>query len=173
MGEVDPAFVQEQEHRPKLSIIEAKGIPEIDLSPILHHGVPDTSAIDALVKEIGTACKEWGFFQVTNHGVPSSLRQRLEEASRLFFAQSLEEKKKVARDEINPTGYYDTEHTKNVRDWKEVFDFLVKDPTLVPLNSDEHDDRVIQWSNPSPQYPSHFRYFILRYIFTRIIINIG
>ncbi|MCH94633.1 gibberellin 20 oxidase 1-like, partial [Trifolium medium] len=83
-------------------------------------------------------------------------RQRLEEASRLFFAQSLEEKKKVARDEINPTGYYDTEHTKNVRDWKEVLDFLVKDPTLVPLNSDENDDRVIQWSNPSPQYPSHF-----------------
>ncbi|CAJ2654218.1 unnamed protein product [Trifolium pratense] len=164
MVEVDPAFVQEQEHRPKFSIIEAKGIPEIDLSPIFHHDVPNPSAIDALVKEIGSACKEWGFFQVTNHGVPLSLRQRLEEASRLFFAQSLEEKKKVARDEINPTGYYDTEHTKNVRDWKEVFDLLVKDPTLVPLNSDEHDDRVIQWSNPSPQYPSHFRALIEEYI---------
>ncbi|WJX44329.1 hypothetical protein P8452_31317 [Trifolium repens] len=164
MGEVDPAFVQEQEHRPKLSIIEAKGIPEIDLSPILHHEVPNPSAIDALVKEIGTACKEWGFFQVINHRVPLSLRERLEEASRLFFAQSLEEKKKVARDVINPTGYYDTEHTKNVRDWKEVFDFLVKDPTLVPLNSDEHDDRVIQWSNPSLQYPSHFRAIIEEYI---------
>ncbi|MCI75499.1 gibberellin 20 oxidase 1-like, partial [Trifolium medium] len=58
MGEVDPAFVQEQEHRPKLSIIEAKGIPEIDLSLIFHHDVPNPSAIDALVKEIGSACKE-------------------------------------------------------------------------------------------------------------------
>lgn len=158
MGEIDSAFVQEQEHRPKLSIIEAQGIPEIDLSPLFHHQLPNPSAIEGLVKEIGSACKEWGFFQVTNHGVPLSLRQKLEESSRLFFAQSLEEKKKVARDAITPTGYHDTEHTKNVRDGKEVFDFLAKDPTLVPLNSDENDNRVIQWSNPSPQYPPHFRY---------------
>ena len=54
-------------------------------------------------------------------------------------------------------GYYDTEHTKNVRDWKEVFDFLAKDPTFIPLTSDEHDDRVNQWTNQSPQYPPLFR----------------
>jgi hypothetical protein len=30
----------------------------------------------------------------------------------------LEEKKKVERDEINPGGYYDSEHTKSVKDWK-------------------------------------------------------
>ncbi|WJX46393.1 hypothetical protein P8452_33201 [Trifolium repens] len=51
--------------------------------------------------------------------VPLSLRQRLEEASRLSFAQSLEEKKKVERDEINP------------------------DSTLVSLTSDEHDDHSL------------------------------
>ncbi|KAL5054080.1 hypothetical protein RYX36_034762 [Vicia faba] len=164
MGDIDPAFVQEEEHRPKLSIIEAQGIPEIDLSPLLQHQVPNPSAIDALVKEIGSACKEWGFFQVTNHGVPQSLRQKLEEASRLFFAQSLEEKRKVARDAINPSGYYDTEHTKNVRDWKEVFDFISHDPTLIPLSSDENDDRVTQWTNPSPQYPPQFRAIIEEYI---------
>ncbi|CAK8577563.1 unnamed protein product [Lathyrus sativus] len=164
MGEIDPAFVQELEHRPKLSIIEAKGIPEIDLSPLFPHQLPNPSAIESLVKEIGSACKEWGFFQVTNHGVPLSLRHKLEEASRLFFAQSLEEKRKVARDAINPTGYYDTEHTKNVRDWKEVFDFLAKDPTLIPVTSDEHDGRVTQWTNQSPQYPPNFRAIIEEYI---------
>ncbi|XP_004505175.1 protein LATERAL BRANCHING OXIDOREDUCTASE 1-like [Cicer arietinum] len=164
MGEVDPAFVQDQQHRPKLSIIQAEGIPQIDLTPILQHELPNPSTIDTLVKEIGSASREWGFFQVINHGVPLSLRQKLEEASRKFFAQSLEDKKKVGRDEINPTGYYDTEHTKNVRDWKEVFDFLSKDPTFVPLTSDEDDDRVIQWSNPSPQYPPQFRDIIEEYI---------
>jgi isopenicillin N synthase-like dioxygenase len=161
MGEVDPAFVQDEEHRPKLSIIEAKGIPEIDLSPILHHDkVPNPSSIESLVKEIGSACKEWGFFQVTNHGVPLSLRQRLEDASRLFFAQSLEEKKKVQRDGINPSSYYDSEHTKNVKDWKELLDFQCKDPTLVSLTFDKNDDRLTKWSNPSPQYPSNLGYFI-------------
>ncbi|XP_020232794.1 probable 2-oxoglutarate-dependent dioxygenase ANS [Cajanus cajan] len=164
MGEVDPAFIQDPQHRPKLSIIQAEGIPIIDLSPITNHTVSDPSSVEGLVKEIGSACKEWGFFQVTNHGVPLSLRQRIEQASRLFFAQSLEEKKKHSRDESSTTGYYDTEHTKNVRDWKEVFDFLAKDPTFIPVTSDEHDDRVTSWTNPSPQYPPNFSDIIQEYI---------
>lgn len=55
MGQVDPSFIQAVEHRPKLTVIEAQGIPIIDLS---------TSNIDTLVAEIGGACESWGFFQV-------------------------------------------------------------------------------------------------------------
>ncbi|KAJ1398403.1 Oxoglutarate/iron-dependent dioxygenase [Sesbania bispinosa] len=164
MGEVDPAYIQDPEHRPNLSFVQVEGIPVIDLSPITNHTVSDSSSLEGLVKEIRSACKEWGFFQVINHGVPLSLRQRIEEASKKFFAQSLEEKKKVSRDKGTLSGYYDTEHTKNVRDWKEVFDFLTKDPTLMPITSDEHDDRVTHWTNPSPQYPPHFRAIIEEYI---------
>ncbi|KAL2344863.1 hypothetical protein Fmac_006148 [Flemingia macrophylla] len=164
MGEVDTAFIQDPEHRPNLSPIQAEGIPIIDLSPITNHTVSYPSAIESLVKDIGSACKEWGFFQVTNHGVPLSVRQRIEEASRLFFAQSLEEKSKYRRDEISPTGYHDGDHTKNVRDWKEAFDFQAKDPTFLPLTFDEHDDRVTNWTNPSPQYPPHFRDIVQEYI---------
>ncbi|KAK7252068.1 hypothetical protein RIF29_35776 [Crotalaria pallida] len=164
MGEVDPAFIQEPEHRPKVSPTEAEGIPVIDLSPIIHNTVEDQSEIEGLVREIRSACKEWGFFQVINHGVPLSLRQRIEEASRKFFAQSLEDKKKVSGSETNAAGYYDTEHTKNVRDWKEVFDFLAKEPTLVPVSSDEDDDRLAEWTNKSPEYPPNFRVVIQEYI---------
>lgn len=42
------------------------------------------------------------------------------------------EKRKARRDEANPQGYYGTEHAKNVRDWKEVFNFVVEDPTFIP-----------------------------------------
>lgn len=157
MGEVDPAFIQDPEHRPKLSPIQVEGIPTIDLSPITNQTVSNLSSIESLVKEIGSACKEWGFFQVINHGVSLTLRQRLDKASRMFFAQTLQEKKKVSRDEISLIGYYDTELTKNVRDWKEVFDFLAKEPTFIPASSDEHDDRLIQWTNASLEYPSNFR----------------
>ncbi|RDX94950.1 1-aminocyclopropane-1-carboxylate oxidase-like 11, partial [Mucuna pruriens] len=156
MGEVDRDFIQDPQHRPKLSTSEAEGIPIIDLSPITIHTLSDPSSIEALVKEIGSACKEWGFFQVINHGVPLTLRQRVENASRMFFAQSLEEKKKLSRNETSPMGYYNTEYTKNVRDWKEVFDFLAKEPTFIPITSDEHDDRVTHWTNSSPQYPPNF-----------------
>ncbi|CAJ1939361.1 unnamed protein product [Sphenostylis stenocarpa] len=164
MGEVDPAFIQDAEHRPKLYTIQAEEIPVIDLSPITNQAVSDPSSIEGLVKEIGRACKEWGFFQVINHGVPLSLRQNIYKASRLFFAQTLEEKRKVSRDETSPNGYYDTEHTKNVRDWKEVFDFHAKDPTFIPVTSDDHDDRVTHWTNQSPQYPPNFRGIIEEYV---------
>ncbi|KAJ7967409.1 2-oxoglutarate and Fe(II)-dependent oxygenase superfamily protein [Quillaja saponaria] len=119
MGEVDPAFIQEPEHRPKLSAIQAEGIPSIDLSPLYAHlsgdsdSVSDPISLQGLVKEIGSACKQWGFFQVINHGVPLEKRLRVEDAARKFFAQSLEEKRKIRRDEANALGYYDTEHTKN------------------------------------------------------------
>ena len=163
LGEFDSAFIQAAEHRPKPNATEAQGIPLIDLSPISHHeddqshSNSDPAAIKELVKQVGSACRDWGFFQVINHGVPLDRRQRIESAAREFFAQSLEEKRKVRRDEVKIMGYYDGEHTKNVRDWKEVFDFSAEDPTLVAATPDPDDDRVSYWTNQWPEYPPKFR----------------
>ncbi|XP_047327997.1 protein DMR6-LIKE OXYGENASE 2-like [Impatiens glandulifera] len=146
MGEVvDPSFIQSIEHRPNLDPIEAQGIPIIDLSPA-------NSPTDALVAAIGEASQKWGFFQVINHGVPAETRRKLEWASREFFSLSKEEKLKVKRDDLNPQGYYDAELTKNVRDWKEVFDFTTKEPTIIP-----NDSHFIHLVNRWPQHPPNFR----------------
>ncbi|KAL6963944.1 hypothetical protein U1Q18_034951 [Sarracenia purpurea var. burkii] len=159
MGEIDPAFIQEIEHRPKLSPTEAEGIPLIDLSALNAHNYfpSNPSSLESLVAEIGDACKNWGFFQVINHGVPPETRRKLESASRKFFAQPTEEKRKVRRDEVNPQGYYDTELTKNVRDWKEVFDLTVKNPTVVPASPEPGDEEVKELVNRWPEYPPEFR----------------
>ncbi|KAF9675945.1 hypothetical protein SADUNF_Sadunf09G0086800 [Salix dunnii] len=159
MGEVDPAFIQAQEHRPKPSITRAEGIPLIDLSIISSPGsnVDNDQALGGLVEEIGNACKNWGFFQVINHGVPLAKRQSIEKASRIFFGQPLEEKRKVRRSEEKVLGYYDSEHTKNVRDWKEVFDLNVQDPTVVPASSKPDDEELTRWFNQWPEYPTDLR----------------
>ena len=162
MGEVDPAFIQDPEHRPKLSTNEADStIPLIDLYPINSSdysisGLPPRE-IEGLVREIGRACSEWGFFQVINHGVPSECRRKIESAARRFFSQPLEEKRKVIRNEQSLLGYFDGEHTKNVRDWKEVFDVAVDGPILVPASSDPEDDAIAEWSNRWPRYPPELR----------------
>lgn len=157
MGEVDPAFIQDPEHRPKLSVTDADddGVPLIDLSPILRFpdGQHDAREMEGLVREIGRACEEWGFFQVINHGVAAETRRRLEDAARKFFGQAAEEKRKVRRDEKSVLGYYDTELTKNVRDWKEVFDLAVTEPILVPASPDPEDPEIIQWFN---RWPDNF-----------------
>ncbi|PRQ23270.1 putative ent-kaurene synthase [Rosa chinensis] len=158
MGEVDPAFIQHPEHRPKLSINEAEGIPLIDLSAINSpNSISDPEDIERIVREVGNACKQWGFFQVINHGVSSDKLQKIEASAKKFFALPLEEKRKIRRDLNNVLGYYDTENTKNIRDWKEVFDFDVEDPTLVPASPDPEDDEETEWTNQWPEYPPEMR----------------
>ncbi|XP_021287288.1 protein DMR6-LIKE OXYGENASE 1-like [Herrania umbratica] len=151
MGEIDPAFVQEPEHRPKLSTIEVNEIPVIDLSAY------NTGDTKQLASDIGNACKKWGFFQVINHGVPLELRCRVEKVAKAFFDLPIEEKRKVKRDDLNFTGYHDEEHTKNVRDWKEVFDMLIQDPTLLPASPEPDDEEITTYTNKWPEYPPEFR----------------
>ncbi|KAL5984864.1 hypothetical protein ACLOJK_038700 [Asimina triloba] len=157
MGEVDLAFVQAIEHRPKLKVVEAGGIPLIDLSPLNSISIsisttPDADGLRGLIAEVGAACRDWGFFQVINHGVPTHLRTRIESEAKKFFDLPLETKRGVRRDEVNPLGYYDTEHTKNVRDWKEVFDYLLRDPTFIPASHEPHDPHLQELKN---QWPAH------------------
>lgn len=110
-----------------------------------------------MVSEIGHACKSWGFFQVINHGVPLEVARKIEEVAKTFFELPAEEKKKVKRDMVNALGYHDGENTKNVRDWKEVFDFLVEDETLVPASPEPDDKELRKLTNQWPQYPPEFR----------------
>ncbi|GAV81514.1 2OG-FeII_Oxy domain-containing protein/DIOX_N domain-containing protein [Cephalotus follicularis] len=145
MGEVDPAFIQAIEHRPKLKFIEAEAIPVINLS------VSSLSDTKEVVSQIGNACKKWGFFQVINHGVPLDLREKIEKVMKQFYDQSLEEKNKVKKDEDKAMGYHDGELTKNVRDWKEVFDFLLHNPTVMPASHELYDQELLTWTNQWPQ----------------------
>ncbi|KAL5070897.1 hypothetical protein RYX36_021784 [Vicia faba] len=149
MGDIDPAFIQSTEHRPKLStFVQVDEIPIIDLSE---------ASQENLISKIGNACEEWGFFQVINHGVPSDVSKRVEIAMKKFFEQSIEEKKKVKRDAVNAMGYHDAEHTKNIRDWKEVFDYLVENTTQVPSSHEPNDSGLRTLTNQWPLYPPHFR----------------
>lgn len=150
----DPSFIQEQPHRPKPTIIEAENIPLIDLSSILNSGddIPDS-----LIKEIGKACEEWGFFQVINHGVPAEILEKLQGLIKEFFDLPMEEKVRVRRDEDNPLGYYEGENTKNVRDWKEIFDFMVNEPVLIPVTAEPGETRKYEIRNQWPEFPPQFR----------------
>ncbi|KVH93266.1 Non-heme dioxygenase N-terminal domain-containing protein [Cynara cardunculus var. scolymus] len=156
MGEVDPTFIQELQHRPKPAVIEAHGIPQIDLSTLQNSSSPVGSDLEDLVADVRNACKNWGFFQVINHGVPIESSEKVKSAAKRFFDQTAEEKRKVRRDEANPLGYYDTEHTKNVRDWKEVFDFTVEVPTTMPASHDPDDEQTTDLNLPANRLEPFF-----------------
>jgi len=74
------------------------------------------------LRALDGACREWGFFQMVNHGITQSTIDALQSEMRGFFAQPAEVKGRVARSSETPWGFFDQELTKNTRDWKEVFD---------------------------------------------------
>ncbi|CAI0399762.1 unnamed protein product [Linum tenue] len=83
------------ENRPNVNVaaIGPEEVPVIDLSGDID---------ERIVEEVGNACKEWGFFQVINHGVPLHLLEAMKETSKEFFDQPMDEKKAAKRDEVNP-----------------------------------------------------------------------
>lgn len=68
-------------------------VPVIDLSD------PNAS------KLIGYACKNWGAFQVVNHGVPISLLDDIQWAGQALFSLPCHQKLKAARSPDGVSGY--------------------------------------------------------------------
>lgn len=75
------------------------------------------------LRNLDSACRNWGAFQVVGHGVDPAVSQALHGAMHRFFAQPAAEKRAISRSLDNPWGYYDQELTKNALDWKEIFDY--------------------------------------------------
>ncbi len=70
-------------------------LPLIDVAPLLG-GASNSRAKEKCATEIDKACRQSGFFRITNHGVSPELRERLDQLSREFFALDNAEKSKCA-----------------------------------------------------------------------------
>ncbi|KAG6432369.1 hypothetical protein SASPL_103945 [Salvia splendens] len=89
------SYIRPESDRPRLSeVLECNDVPVIDL------GCKDRGL---LVKQIGDACREYGFFQVINHGVPKELADSMVKVAHEFFSLSVEEKMKLYSDDPTKT----------------------------------------------------------------------
>jgi isopenicillin N synthase-like dioxygenase len=89
-------------------------LPVIDVSDLRHA---------ATQREVDSACREWGFFQIVGHGIADRTLDALRRQMRAFFALPTASKHAIMRTAENPWGFYDRELTKRTRDWKQVFDY--------------------------------------------------
>lgn len=71
---------------------EIRKLPVIDIAALVGGG----QGMQAAAAQIGRACREYGFFYITGHGIDDSLQQRLESLSRQFFSQDLETKLEIS-----------------------------------------------------------------------------
>lgn len=121
--------------------------------PILDIGTLQQNASGSIVDEIAQACRDWGFFQVVNHGVPTRLIDDTWRQTRRFFALPQPQKDAIMRTRENPWGYYNNELTKNRRDKKEVFDYTT-----------DGVDPIYRSRNRWPEPDGDFRDTMRRYI---------
>ncbi|PSS34686.1 hypothetical protein CEY00_Acc01793 [Actinidia chinensis var. chinensis] len=77
-------------------------IPTIDLSDLQSD---DISVRCNVLGQISSACREWGFFQVVNHGVNHALMKSMREVWREFFELPIEEKQAYANSPATYEGY--------------------------------------------------------------------
>ena len=85
-------------------------------------------------QKLDLACREFGFFALTEHGISKQLQTDLAEAMASYFAQPEAYKLQQERTEVNPFGFYNQELTKNRLDQKEIFDISLTETTLWPDN---------------------------------------
>ncbi len=96
-------------------------VPVIAIGDLL--GDASSASASVAIGQIATACRDWGFFQVVDHGIDSAQIAEVWRETRWFFGQPATDKLAIVRSKENPWGFYNNELTKNQRDRKEVFDF--------------------------------------------------
>ncbi|XP_059669683.1 protein SRG1-like [Cornus florida] len=88
---VPERYIQNQENGPldsEISLVSSE-IPIINFSMLANGDENERKRLDS-------ACKEWGFFQITNHGVTDKVLHKMKAAVTVFFDLLLIEKKKYA-----------------------------------------------------------------------------
>jgi len=127
----------------------AEFVPVIDIGD-LATGVGASG--ERSIGEIANAAREWGFFQVVNHGISATIVEQAWQQTEQFFAQPMAAKEAIMRTRENPWGYYNNELTKNQRDKKEVFDF-----------TSEGVDSIYAATNRWPEFDPEFRVVMAAY----------
>lgn len=103
--DIPECYVKKPSDRPSLiteSAISEMNIPVIDLQDLFSD---DDLLRQTTASLVDSACREWGFFQVVNHGVHHQLIEATREAWREFFHLPLEEKQKYANSPSTYEGY--------------------------------------------------------------------
>ncbi|KAK4710900.1 hypothetical protein R3W88_005413 [Solanum pinnatisectum] len=84
---------------------------------------------DTELNRLHLACKEWGFFQLVNHGVNSALMEKVKSEIQAFFDLPMEEKKKFEQQgDVEGYGQAFAVSEEQMLDWGDML-YMITLPT--------------------------------------------
>ncbi|XP_068667843.1 oxoglutarate-dependent flavonoid 7-O-demethylase 1-like [Aristolochia californica] len=104
LDHIPPRFVRTDQEGPFISADSSlPTIPVIDMQSLLHGGNGSSE-----FERLRSACTNWGFFQLINHGMSSAVIEKMKREVEDFFKLPLAEKQKVAQHPDDAEGYGQT-----------------------------------------------------------------
>ncbi|KAI9186099.1 hypothetical protein LWI28_013774 [Acer negundo] len=90
---VPPRYVHPDQDPPIISLDSSSPqVPVIDMQRLLSEDFMDSE-----LQKLDQACREWGFFQLINHEVSSSLVEKVKSETEKFFKLPMEDKRKYGQ----------------------------------------------------------------------------
>ncbi|KAA8515003.1 hypothetical protein F0562_018210 [Nyssa sinensis] len=126
LSRVPPRYVRPDQDPPIIS--DASSLPQVPVIDM--HSLLSGYSLDSELQKLHFACKEWGFFQLINHGVSSSLVEKVKLEIQEFFKLPIEEKKKFSQEpgDIEGFGQAFVVSEEQKLDWADLF-YMVTLPT--------------------------------------------
>ncbi|XP_038697214.1 1-aminocyclopropane-1-carboxylate oxidase homolog 1-like [Tripterygium wilfordii] len=124
-------------------------IPTVDLSGV------DSDKRPVLVQQVARACRELGFFQIVNHGIPLEVMENMIGAIKSFHEQPMEIKSRIYGRDINRSAQFSSNinlfHSK-AASWR---DTLLVRPSLSNFEPEEIPEicrnEVVEWDKEVKQ----------------------
>ncbi|XP_010540138.1 PREDICTED: protein SRG1-like [Tarenaya hassleriana] len=128
-ADVPPRYVRWSDPDKADEIVDGFGprpeIPIIDMNRLCSE-----SAMDSEIQKLDFACREWGFFQLVNHGIDSCFLDKVKDEIQDFFDLPMEEKRKFWQkpSEIEGFGQAFVVSEDQKLDWSDMFFVTIQPP---------------------------------------------
>ncbi|KAF3450450.1 hypothetical protein FNV43_RR06532 [Rhamnella rubrinervis] len=133
LSTVPPRYIRHHQDPPIIPFITSSSLPQvpvIDMKKLLIHLDHQEEFMGSELEKFHFACKDWGFFQLINHGVSSSVMDRMKAGVEGFFNLDVEEKNKFKQKagEMEGLGQAFVVSEEQKLDWADMF-YIISLPT--------------------------------------------
>ncbi|XP_027928169.1 protein SRG1-like [Vigna unguiculata] len=98
-------YIQPQNHQQMLHISQQPNVGTLQIPVIDMHRLLSQESGTSELDKLHLACKEWGFFQLINHGISSSMVEKVQLEMKDFFNLPMTEKEKFWQTPENIEGF--------------------------------------------------------------------